>query len=310
MMSTFESNFDPVTWLKQFKDASLKGDGFRELRAEIFQGTINYVRSGMYKIGENFIPIPNQALTEGTVLYECPPHLVSISTPNQTKFSVIGADCIETGELLSKAGYKPCILNMASEQNPGGGVIHGAGAQEENIFRRSNMFISLYQFVDYCFHYGIDRSTYSYPLDSRTGGIYSSGITVFRGSENTGYCLLETPFKLDFVTVAAFNRPETEMIDGEQKLVSSVIEPTKEKIRTILRIAGTFNNDCLVLGAFGCGAFHNPPGHVASLFKSVFQEDEFINIFKLVVFSILENHNSFHEHNPEGNLIPFLKVFQ
>jgi uncharacterized protein (TIGR02452 family) len=87
------------------------------------------------------------------------------------------------------------------------------------------------------------------------------------------------------------------------------IEPTKEKIRTILRIAGKYSHDSLVLGAFGCGAFANPPNHIATLFKEVFLENEFSGTFKYVVFSIFEDHNSSLEHNPYGNVLPFFEVF-
>jgi uncharacterized protein (TIGR02452 family) len=64
-----------------------------------------------------------------------------------------------------------------------------------------------------------------------------------------------------------------------------------------------------VLGAFGCGAFRNPPRHMAELFKEVFQEREFQNRFPFVIFAILSDHNSWKEHNPEGNVLPFTSVF-
>jgi len=67
--------------------------------------------------------------------------------------------------------------------------------------------------------------------------------------------------------------------------------------------------DCLVLGAFGCGAFANPPNHMAELFKEVLLEKEFIKKFKFIVFSIFEDHNSNKRHNPNGNVLPFLEVF-
>jgi uncharacterized protein (TIGR02452 family) len=76
-----------------------------------------------------------------------------------------------------------------------------------------------------------------------------------------------------------------------------------------LRIAGKYQHDCLVLSAFGCGAFRNTPAHVAALFREVFRETEFIRQFRLIVFAILDDHNSGREHNPEGNVLPFLDVF-
>ena len=67
---------------------------------------------------------------------------------------------------------------MASRQNPGGGVINGAGAQEETIFRRTNLFKSLYQFAPYAAQYGVKKCKYQYPMDRNFGGIYSPGITI------------------------------------------------------------------------------------------------------------------------------------
>jgi uncharacterized protein (TIGR02452 family) len=216
---------------------------------------------------------------------------------------------LETAEIFVKAGFDPCVLNMASRRNPGGGVVNGAGAQEENLFRRSNLFLSLYQFSPDADKYGIKKHAKSYPLNQNTGGIYSGDITIFRGSEKNGYCLLKNPYYTAIVSVPAINRPALVNKCGKLYIADNLVEPTKEKIRTILRIAGKYKHDCLVLGAFGCGAFANPPNHMAILFKEVFAEDEFTTNFRLVVFSIFEDHNSNREHNPNGNVLPFLEVF-
>ena len=107
----------------------------------------------------------------------------------------------------------------------------------------------------------------------------------------------------------AINKPELVKKGHLYFIADSLIEPTKEKMRTILRIAGKHGHDCLVLGAFGCGAFANPPNHVACLFKDVFSESEFQGFYKQVVFAILDDHNSRKEHNPNGNVQPFVEVF-
>jgi uncharacterized protein (TIGR02452 family) len=111
------------------------------------------------------------------------------------------------------------------------------------------------------------------------------------------------------VSVPAINCPELERKEGKYHITAPLIEPTREKIRTLLRISGKHQHDCLVLSAFGCGAFRNPPNHVAALFRDVFLEAEFKHRFQLIVFAILDDHNSWREHNPEGNILPFLEVF-
>jgi len=198
---------------------------------------------------------------------------------------------------------------MASGQNPGGGVLNGSGAQEENLFRRSNLFASLYQFASYAAQYGIKKSEKQYPLDRNYGGIYSQNVTVFRSSESSGYALLDVPFQTAIVSVAAINRPELQKINGQFQLARQLIEPTKEKMRTILRIAAKHNHNALVLSAFGCGAYCNPPEHIAVLFKEVFAELEFEGRFSMIVFAIISDQNSNRAHNPNGNFEPFRRVF-
>jgi uncharacterized protein (TIGR02452 family) len=88
-----------------------------------------------------------------------------------------------------------------------------------------------------------------------------------------------------------------------------LIEGIKNKIRTILRIGLENGHDSLVLGALGCGAFSNPPKHIAKLFHEVLDEVEFANKYKYIVFAVLEDHNSKKAHNPEGNFLPFYNEF-
>ena len=64
-----------------------------------------------------------------------------------------------------------------------------------------------------------------------------------------------------------------------------------------------------MLSAFGCGAFGNPPHHIAELFKKVIEENSYENSFKNITFAIINDHNAHKAHNPEGNYIPFVKVF-
>ena len=80
---------------------------------------------------------------------------------------------------------------------------------------------------------------------------------------------------------------------------------TQVKIRAILRIAAHHDQADLVLSAFGCGAFRNPPQHMAELFRAVLVEAEFDGVFRRVTFAVIDDHNAFHHASPEGNYLPF-----
>jgi uncharacterized protein (TIGR02452 family) len=301
-----DKTFNNTEWLRKFNAAADKHD----LRAEIFRQTLAFVNAGEYSVGNRTVKIDSANVAEKSEFFDREFRLPAKQASHSTRFQVIEADCLETAQLLVNAGFSPCVLNLASRRNPGGGVLGGAGAQEENLFRRSNLFRSLYQYASYSEQYGIPKNEQQYPLDQNFGGVYSPDITVFRGSEHSGYRLLTTPFKTAFVTVAAISHPDTELKDGKIVLSHNMFEPTKRKMRTIARIAGRYDHDALVLGAFGCGAFRNPPDYIAAFFREVFEEEEFAGRFRVVVFAIIDDHNSRHAHNPQGNVLPFQAVFE
>ena len=303
-------------WLKDFRQACKVGTGFHALRQAVFQSTVQIVTSGHYSVGEKAVELndhgENDYLAVGTVFYPETGQLLSTGQgTHEATYFCLNADCLETGHLLKRLGYRPAILNMASRQNPGGGVLEGMGAQEENLFRRSNLFRSLYQFANYASNYGIPvHPTHQYPMGRESTGIYSPGVTIFRSSEATGYYLLSQPYPLDIISVAAINRPSlVASKTGGGRIAEEMLEPIRVKIRAILRIGRYHQNDSLVLSAFGCGAYRTPPGYMAELFAEVLHEPEFHGAFRAVVFAIIDDHNAWKEHNPEGNLIPFQKVF-
>jgi uncharacterized protein (TIGR02452 family) len=229
----------------------------------------------------------------------------------RTDVRVVEADCLDVGRRLAHAGEDPLVLNMANRRNPGGGVLGGAGAQEENLFRRSNLLWSLYQFAPYASRYGVPPSPkgHRYPIPRESGGIYSPGALVFRSSEATGYAFLPTPYRVAFATVPAIPNPDVVARDGRQWLTEAVADATRRKIRAILRIGAHHGHTSLVLSAFGCGAFRNPAHHVAALFREVLREPEFAGVFGGVVFAVLNDHNAVHPGSPEGNLAAFSRAF-
>ena len=181
------------------------------------------------------------------------------------------------------------MLNMASGSNPGGGVINGAGAQEEYLFRCTDYYRFLFQYAKDSSpqEYGITPNpNHRYPLDNNFGGIYSPKVTVFRAPEKDGYDLIFRPWWVNIIAVPAVNLKHHKM--SEEEYTTTMLN----KIRTIFRIAYVNGERSLVLGAFGCGAFGNNPYIVAALFKQVLNEQEFHGAFNEVFFAITEDHNS------------------
>nr|UMO80357.1 hypothetical protein [Pandoravirus aubagnensis] len=195
---------------------------------------------------------------------------------------VVHGDCLKAAiALKTERGLNPAVLNMASSRRPGGGYKTGAAAQEENIFRRSNYFQSLED------PRRIDRQrAWHYPLGPLCG-IYSPSVIVFRGPEDKGYPFLEQPVRLDFIAVAAIAKPDVHRVEnGVQRLSPSDADLMRAKIALILDIALAHGHDSVVLGAFGCGAFGNPPEHVALLFREVLSTDAYRCRFKHICFAI------------------------
>ena len=320
-MEEYLINNTPLTWdykkwITEFKQGSKSQIGFRVSRKKVFDHTVEVIKAGQYIANGKTVMLKDFAdlfhIWQDSQFY---PDSNTLSLPAidasyDTTYQVIQADCVEVGQTLQKLGLNPIVLNMANGSTPGGAVIRGAGAQEENLFRRSNLYTSLYQFADFAPQYGIHKhGQHQYPIPAQSGGIYSPNVLFFRSSEHSGYALLPQPFTLSIATVPAIARPKVESRNGRNWLSASQVEFTKHKIRTILRIAAVHQHDCVILSAFGCGAFKNPPHHMAQIFKEVLAEPDFGTRFKTVVFAIIDDHNAWKSHNPEGNLIPFQQVF-
>ena len=275
---------------------------------DYFRQTIDIVNWGGYQLDNGIVmQMPSdKSMQQRTIFYEKETSVRNIPPGPPTLVRVENKDCLDAAQLLLGEGYHPAVLNMANRHHPGGGVKYGARAQEESIFRRTNIYRSLYQFAPWASMYRLTASCHQYPMDKNFGGIYSPDVFVFRETEQKECALLDNPFYVSVISVAGVYNPQ---LTADGMMAPSPVELTKNKIRTIFRIGLLNGHDSLVLGAIGCGAFQNPPRHVALLFKEVMNEPEFRNKYRLLYFAILEDHNSHRAHNPEGNLKPFQTVF-
>ncbi|KAF7329830.1 hypothetical protein MKEN_00246400 [Mycena kentingensis (nom. inval.)] len=204
--------------------------------------------------------------------------------------TVVEGDALEAAHELSlrAPGNKVAILSMASELRPGGGFLLGANSQEESLCMRTTLYPSL------------PDAFYRLP---EVGCIYTQDVCVFCGSygvQDTSRNLKAKPdsvnptvewWFVDVISCAAVRGPD--LTDADAYADPAQRDLMREKIKCIFRAAALQGCRRLVLGAFGCGAFGNPPKEVAALFKRVLlgregspRGGEFEGRFDEVVFAI------------------------
>ncbi|CAG8638054.1 1208_t:CDS:2 [Acaulospora colombiana] len=212
------------------------------------------------------------------------------------RIEVVDDDCLSYALDLKKKGMNPVVLNMANPEVPG--YLYGAAAQEENLFRRTNLF----QYHD----------TKWYPLPN-AGGIYSPNALVIKDNEQKEYELLLNHLSLK--TLAALCDPElVRDSEGRETMTPEGKELTRHKIRAILNIGLDNGHDSIVLSAFGCGAFCNPPATMAQLFREIITNEYAggVNLpktYRHIGFAIFDDEMSRLLKGDEGNLPPFKKIF-
>ncbi|MBO4230122.1 MAG: TIGR02452 family protein [Bacteroidales bacterium] len=288
-------------------------------RIRIFNSTLAAIRQGWYlsPSGQKVELPATQEVMSAAKMYSEPVRMIvtpsgsaTPTPPIQTEVRVEDSDCVLAAKRLIDEGYNPAMLNLADLYVPGGLVEFGSGAQEENLCRRSNLILSLYQFsrsrIRQYPDLGLEPDGNQYPMDERFGGIYSGKVSFFRGTESDGYPFEDVTYNIPVISVAAISGPR---IDRDGLMFPEETALTLDKMRTIFRIGKANFHDSLVLSAMGCGAFANPPAHIAKLFHQVIKEDEFRNIFKLIDFAIIDGYRTGLAHNPDGNLLPFQREF-
>ncbi|CAF1474871.1 unnamed protein product [Adineta steineri] len=335
---TFRYRWNAKMWLDEFQRSAphprnngndhaalsrhkgTKPDNTRHLlRMTVMLNTLAVIREKSYMIGDRKVPLWLDNKLE-TIIYDhnskleqCETMPFSKTLYKETTVRVVREDCLVVYEDLVKQNFRPLLLNMANKTTPGGGYRKGDGAQEENLFRRSNYFQSLdieldeyfgeqserYHCTSDCRLNRIDNQKRIYPMDD-FGAIYTSGLTVFRQSEEQGYAYMNEPLEnVCAVAMAAYREPR---LEGNMFAPLYAVG-TRKKIENIFAIAYHHKHDSLVLSALGCGAFKNPPDHVAQLFLSVIEQ--YAGFFKSFVFAVIDDHNTGHDLNREGNFKPF-----
>ncbi len=268
-------------------------------RIGIFKETLQIVNDGKYVInGKNvalihsvseleqaiFFPEKNVKVIIGEQMrlrHGLPVDEIPVKVTNKDTFSA-ALDMSRYSSLGEIA-----VLNFANPVNPGGGVKYGAMAQEEDLCRKSTLYVSLKsESVSefYQFHKKECDCFSSHSI------IVSPNVEVFRSYNND---LLPYTFSVAVISCAA------PIFDGIKKKSYSYDEYTSllyERIMGILSICEKMGYTKLVLGAWGCGSFSNDPKLMARLFyKALCQFNGSFKEIEFAVFGGAKNFDSFHE---------------
>ena len=171
-------------------------------------------------------------------------------------------------------GKHIALLNFASA---------GSSAQEESLCRISTLYLALQgnpasaPFYDY--HHSIESYDYS------DAALFTPDVLFFKSDETIPEILEERDWiSADVITSAApnlHNENWNSMTKQRQEEIRAIF---LSRIDRILSIAAMANADVLILGAFGCGAFHNPPDVVAECFKEVMPS--YSGYFETIEFAV------------------------
>lgn len=166
-------------------------------------------------------------------------------------------------------GKKVGVLNFADAVTPGGAVLYGASTQEEAICRCSTLYENISKDTMLEVFYQPHKLLNVLYNDDI---IYTPDVVVFKEDTSEANMLpKEEWYPVDVITCAA---PYLGAIPKEERKTISKFELMlifSTRIERVLEVAKKKGVEVLILGAFGCGAFANPPEIVAKVFKEALE---------------------------------------
>ena len=167
--------------------------------------------------------------------------------------------------------YRVAMLDFADAKRPGGWPDYGAPTQEEDMCRCTNMYLALASKTSAKHYYtpnnplGVEDHLDEAYTDRM---IYLRNVTILKSDVDYN--------NVDPVDVDVIVSPAP---CGKVPGVESIIY---NRAKGILKTAYVNGADCLILGAWGCGAFGQNPKVVARCFANALRE---LPLFKKVVFA-------------------------
>ena len=205
-----------------------------------------------------------------------------------------------TFKLTKEYGACFAVLNMANAYVPGGGYVEGMSAQEENMFRRTDCHFHVTS-EEYDMSVDQYRPNMTELISAKRGKVYldiDHPRVCIRGSEDHSREDLGYPWLKDDEVFPFFElRASAQDLRGE---VDFSIDEARHRIVAQLDTLQDKGIKYAVLGAFGCGAFLNPPEIIATIYKEEIMKR--LDSFSLIAFAI------FHARYGSDNYSIFEKV--
>ncbi len=244
---------------------------------EVFMDTLRICSS------ENNMIALTRTMVNNTKIYYS--HEYDLSKVLQEKkkgmISVVENSTFQAAHSYSEIG-KTAVLNFSNPITPGGGVKLGVMAQEECLCRSSNLYFSLIRpdIMEeyYYFHQKTSDDAFSDRL------IYSPQVAVIKSDDELPVRLKES-FFIDLMTCAAPYNDDNEISD-----LNTIFN---HRIKAVLESAIKNNATNIVLGAWGCGVFNNPPQLVADEFYKVLVIENYRYAFDNVIFAIIRSAQNY-----------------
>lgn len=238
--------------------------------------TMKIIKEGQYEVEGNIIKLPHIDYDSVDVISPQLGEQLLVEKRDRKK-AVLNNVCIvpEDSFQAAKRYDNPLVMNFANAHKPGGGFELGATAQEEALCRCSTLIASI----------GSEKAKEMYrynnahPAPLESDYMLLSKVCVFRNEKCE---LISNPFQAGVITVPAPNRIGLAALTPVKKIDEAMIR----RIEIMLLVARTHQYRSLVLGAWGCGAFHNNPGNVANCFKVVLEDYGYAEYFDHICFAI------------------------
>ena len=167
----------------------------------------------------------------------------------------------------------PLTLVFGSAKNPGGGVLRGSTAQEEDIALSSTWYFNVKDSFEF---YQLIHSDLTYSDNM----LYVNEAYVVKG-ELGNYI---PPKKVSFIggTAPNINGMKSK---GEPINEKTIYEVFKKRLIGLLSFAELNNHKTFIVGAWGCGVFGLDPSKVATLFKECIESKVYSG---KLVFAIMD----------------------